>query len=174
MCIKQFQDIATEVNGSLPAHDESPIGESKLVNLSPPHKVPRNDSISFKPELIFSTSPKHNRDEFSVFGEYIANELRSLKGERNLLVAKKKIQDAIFEVKMGLINDPRKEAICTVYTHSSQGQGLHNGKMYSAPALSTSAHIEPLTTAHTPPTTGINEIIINNACHYSNFKVDNQ
>ncbi|XP_039747227.1 uncharacterized protein LOC120624637 isoform X2 [Pararge aegeria] len=72
----------------------------KLDNLSPPSKIARTDLLhSYKPEIVYPATSV-NRDEFSVFGEYVANELRSLKGEKNLLVAKKKIQDIIFEVKM--------------------------------------------------------------------------
>lgn len=144
-----------------------------------PSKIPRTELVhSFKPEIVYPSN-NLNRDEFSVFGEYIANELRSLKGEKNLLVAKKKIQDVIFEVKMGMISEPRVEqgATCTVYTPSTQthSPAIHNGKIYSTPVMSTIASIEPLSsTTHTPRTTGISEIIINGACHYSTFKVDEQ
>lgn len=162
----------------LPANSESTVNDCKLTNLSPPHKISRVDSVhSLKPEIIFP-SVQRNRDEFTVFGEYVANELRSLKGEKNLLVAKKKIQDVIFEVKMGMISEPRPEqgSICTVYTHTTQPHNstpTHSGKLYTSPVMSATSHIEPLT-SHTPPTTGISEIIINGACHYSNFKVDTQ
>lgn len=93
-----------------------------------------------------------------------------------MLVAKKKIQDVIFEVKMGMMTEGRIEhgSTCTVYSHSSQPTSLHSGKLFTTPVMSTVAHIEPLSTSHTPPTTGISEIIINGACHYSNFKVDTQ
>lgn len=125
-----------------------------------------------KSEFVQQTT-QNSRDEFTVFGEYIANELRSLKGEKNLLVAKKKIQDVIFEVKMGMICEPRTENATTVYTHN--GSNLQIGKIYSTPAvMSTATHMEPLNTSQTPPTSGISEIIINGACHYTNFKVDSQ
>lgn len=115
------------------------------------------------------------RDEFSVFGEYIANELRSLKGEKHLLLTKKKIQDAIFEVKMSLICDTKPEtSSCSTYSHIPQNTPIQSGKMYSTPVMTTT-HIEPLPTSHTPSSgAGINEIIINSACHYTNFKVDSQ
>lgn len=113
-----------------------------------------------------------------MFGEYIANELRSLKGEKNLLVAKKKIQDVIFEVKMGMISEPRAEqSMCTVFAHTNRPQNttINNSKMYTTPVRPTTAHIEPLS-SHIPPTTGITEILISNnsTCHYPTFKVDTQ
>ncbi|XP_026758115.1 uncharacterized protein LOC113517596 [Galleria mellonella] len=169
-------DLQSEVNSNIVTHSENSISECKIVNLSPPHKIPRTDTFTpVKPELLFQTESK-SRDEFSVFGEYIANELRSLKGEKNLLVAKKKIQDVIFEVKMGMICEPRTEqnSGCSVYTHTSQPHNspqMHNGKLYTTPVMTT-AHIDPLTSSQTPPTSGIGEIIINSACHYSTFKVD--
>lgn len=158
-------------------HSANSFVDCKLDHLSPPHKISRTEPLqSVKSEIVYPTSPTQNRDEFTVFGEYIANELRSLKGERNLLVAKKKIQDAIFEVKMGLISEPWKEqnTTATVYSNTSHSVSMHNGKLYTTPARSTTAPIEPLSTTHTPPTSAISDIIINNACHYSNFKVDNQ
>lgn len=171
-----FQELNTESN-SLQSQAEDSIVDCKLASLSPQHKIPRTDSV--KSEIQISTL--RNRDEFSVFGEYVANELRSLKGEKNLLVAKKKIQDVIFEVKMGMICDTRTEQN-TFTVDSNQGQAsapIHRcgvlpvgGKLYTTPITST--HIEPLSTSHTPPTSGISEIIINGACHYTNFKVDTQ
>lgn len=115
-----------------------------------------------------------NRDEFSVFGEYVANELRSLKGEKNLLVAKKKIQDVIFDVKMGMIVEPTAHT-CTVYAPppTQPHTSIHNGKLYTTPVMST-IPLETLTTSQNPPTSGISEIIINSGCHYSTFKVDEQ
>lgn len=170
-----FQELHSEVNNSITSHSDNSISECKIVTLSPPHKIARSDSITnVKPEVVYPVP--RTRDEFSVFGEYVANELRSLKGEKNLLVAKKKIQDVIFEVKMGLICEPRVEIpVCTVYTHTSQPHNttsIHSGKLYTTPVMTTTTHIDP--TSHAPPTTGISEIIINSACHYSNFKVDNQ
>lgn len=118
------------------------------------------------------------RDEFAVFGEYIANELRSLKGEKNLLVAKKKIQDAIFDVKMSMIRETKMEqGVCTVFTSTSQPQNatIHDGKIYATPALATTeVTIEHLSEPRTPPPPEINEIMINGSCHYTNFKVDAQ
>ncbi|CAG9096341.1 unnamed protein product [Plutella xylostella] len=149
--------------------------DCKLSNLSHPSKGSGIDPLQpVKPEIASPTSPRKNRDEFSVFGEYIANELRSLKGEKNLLVAKKKIQDAIFEVKMGMIAE-LPEQLCRVYTHvpANNNSSLHN-KVYSASALTNSTHVESLASSHTPPTSQINEIVINSNCHYSNFKVDAQ
>ncbi|XP_049866997.1 uncharacterized protein LOC126367498 [Pectinophora gossypiella] len=154
----QSEDHA-ELNGGLPTHPSNSLSDCKT---EPVHTV--------KSELVYPTSPRR-RDEFSVFGEYIANELRSLKGEKNLLVAKKKIQDVIFEVKMGMICEPRAEATAPIYTHNTNIQG---GKIFTTPVMSTSTHIDPLSTTHTPPTSGISEIIINGACHYTNFKVDSQ
>ncbi|XP_045785808.1 uncharacterized protein LOC123881196 [Maniola jurtina] len=163
------QDINITLQGT-----ENSASECKLDNLPTPSKIARTDLLhSFKPDIVYPA----NRDEFSVFGEYVANELRSLKGEKNLLVAKKKIQDVIFEVKMGMINEPRVEQAvhtCTVYTPSSQSHtSIHNGKLYTTPIMST-IPLETLTTSQNPPTTGISEIIINGACHYSTFKVDEQ
>lgn len=157
------------------------MSECKLTSHSPPPKISRTEPPlpAIKPELSYPSIPRP-RDEFSVFGEYIANELRSLKGEKNLLVAKKKIQDIIFEVKMGMISEPRAEQqhtlTATVFANTTQPHNttLHSSKLYSTPVMTTTAHIEPLTASHTPPTTGISEIIINGACHYSNFKVDTQ
>ncbi|XP_026494954.2 uncharacterized protein LOC113399898 [Vanessa tameamea] len=169
----------SDINGTLQTHTDNSVNDCKLDNLSPPPKITRSELLhSFKPEIVYPTAAI-NRDEFTVFGEYVANELRSLKGEKNLLVAKKKIQDVIFEVKMGLINEPRAEqgTTCTVYTTpatQSHSSTIHNGKIYTTPIMSTIASIEPLSTSHTPPTTGISEIIINGACHYSTFKVDEQ
>ncbi|CAB3241978.1 unnamed protein product [Arctia plantaginis] len=165
----------SEING-VPPHSDNAPNPCKLSSPSPPHKIPRFS------EPLHSVSPDvicpRNRDEFSVFGEYIANELRSLKGEKNLLVAKKKIQDVIFEVKMGMISEPRAEQpICTVYTHTTQPHNRtnHSSKLYTTPARSTTSHIEPLS-SHGPPTSGITEILISNnsTCHYPTFKVDTQ
>ncbi|RVE43803.1 hypothetical protein evm_011540 [Chilo suppressalis] len=70
------QELTSESSNG-PTHTENSIGECKLDSLSPPHKVPRTDSVNtFK---VYPNVPR-NRDEFTVFGEYIANELRSLKG----------------------------------------------------------------------------------------------
>lgn len=158
------------MNGSLASNNA--IGDCKLLNLSPIHKSTRTDTLhSVKSEALYPPSSR-NRDEFSVFGEYIANELRSLKGEKNLLVAKKKIQDVIFEVKMGMICEPRTDSSLPMFNHNTSS--MQSGKIYSSPVMSTAAHIEPLSAAHTPPTSGISEIIINGACHYTNFKVDSQ
>lgn len=151
--------------------------DCKLTSLSPPHKISRTEPVPVKSEMIYPAISRP-RDEFSVFGEYVANELRSLKGEKNLLVAKKKIQDVIFDVKMGMIVEPRVEQgpLCTVFANTTQPHNttLHSSKLYTTPVMTTAAHIEPLSASHTPPTTGISEIIINGACHYSNFKVDTQ
>lgn len=151
------------------------MADCKLDNISPPPKIARTELLhSFKSDIVY---PSSNRDEFTVFGEYIANELRSLKGEKNLLLAKKKIQDVIFEVKMSMINDPRSDQNpCAVYAPSTQphASSIHNGKLYTTPIMSTIASIEPMSSSHTPPTSGISEIIINGACHYSTFKVDEQ
>lgn len=168
-----MQDDHSEVGGPLSTHPHNTVIDCKLLNLSPVHKLARVDSSPpVKSEFVQQISP-HTRDEYSVFGEYIANELRSLKGEKNLLVAKKKIQDVIFEVKMGMICEPRTENSTTVYSHNSSN--LQIGKIYSSPSvLNTATHMEPLNTSQTPPTTGISEIIINGACHYTNFKVDSQ
>jgi hypothetical protein len=169
--IVTFQDLHSDTN-SLPSHSDNSIVDCKLDNLSPPHKTARTDPLN---RLKVSSSAPRNRDEFTVFGEYVANELRSLKGEKNLLVAKKKIQDVIFDVKMGMICDTRTEnTACTVYSGQAHNPtSLHNGKLFTTPVMSTTTHIEPLS-SHTPPTSGISEIIINGACHYSNFKVDTQ
>lgn len=145
--------------------------DRKRANISPIPKTSRSDVMThLKSEVIYPLSPKRTRDEFTVFGEYVANELRSIKGERNLLIVKKKIQDVIFDVKMGLMSDLRKEqaSLCTVY--SSQGTPIHNAKVYAGPSI-TGTIVEPLPPQ--PPTTGINEIILNGGCHYTNFKVDN-
>lgn len=157
---------------------ENSANDCKLDNLSSPSKIPRTELVhSFKPEIVYPSN-NLNRDEFSVFGEYIANELRTLKGEKNLLVAKKKIQDVIFEMKMGTMSESRVEhATCTVFTPSTQtlSPAVPSGKIYSAPVMSTITSIEPLSsTTHTPRTTGLGEIIISGACHYSTFKVDDQ
>ncbi|XP_075970074.1 uncharacterized protein LOC142972670 [Anticarsia gemmatalis] len=175
--ILQSEDTS-DLSG-LPSHSDN-ASDCKLTNLSPPHKISRISEPpihTVKPEIIYPALPR-NRDEFSVFGEYIANELRSLKGEKNLLVAKKKIQDVIFEVKMGMMSEPRlDQPLCTVFANTTQPHNttMHNSKLYTTPVMTTTAHIEPLP-SHTPPTTGISEIIIsnNNACHYPNFKVDTQ
>lgn len=170
------EDNNTEI-GVLSPHSDNAGADCKLANLSPPHKISRTESHTpaARPDIVYP-SVSRARDEFSVFGEYIANELRSLKGEKNLLVAKKKIQDVIFEVKMGMISEHRTEQpICTVFTNTTQPHQttIHSSKLYSTPVMTTAAHIEPLT-SHTPPTTGISEIIINGTCHYPNFKVDSQ
>ncbi|CAG9783604.1 unnamed protein product [Diatraea saccharalis] len=170
------QELAADTS-NVSTHSENSIGECKLDSLSPPHKISRTDSVNSLKVYPIPNLPR-NRDEFAVFGEYIANELRSLKGEKNLLVAKKKIQDVIFEVKMGMICDTKTEpnSSCTVYTHSTQPLNtnpMHGGNPYTTPVMSTTTHIEPLP-SHNPPTSGISEIIINSACHYSNFKVDSQ
>lgn len=168
------QELHSEPN-SIQSHSENSMGDCKLDSLSPPLKISRLDT--YNGTKLYPNSPR-SRDEFAVFGEYIANELRSLKGEKNLLVAKKKIQDVIFEVKMGMICDTRTEQnpACTVYTNTSQPHNsntIHSGKLFTTPVMSTTTHIEPLS-SHNPPTSGISEIIINGACHYSNFKVDTQ
>ncbi|KAJ0180396.1 hypothetical protein K1T71_003800 [Dendrolimus kikuchii] len=172
---KMLQSVdTTEVLG-MPSHLDNTISECKIDSLSPPHKMPRIDSNqSAKPEVPYTTLSR-NRDEFTVFGEYIANELRSLKGEKNLLVAKKKIQDVIFEVKMGMIREPRCEASPVLLTHAvpHNTSSLNGGKVYTSPVMSTMSHIDSLSASHSPPRT-ISEIIINSACHYSNFKVDPQ
>ncbi|CAB3234546.1 unnamed protein product [Arctia plantaginis] len=66
----------SEING-VPPHSDNAPNPCKLSSPSPPHKIPRFS------EPLHSVSPDvicpRNRDEFSVFGEYIANELRSLK-----------------------------------------------------------------------------------------------
>lgn len=162
------------------AHNENGGSDIKLTNLSPPHKISRISEPlhSVKADVGYPAISR-NRDEFSVFGEYIANELRSLKGEKNLLVAKKKIQDVIFEVKMGMIADHRVEQpLCAVFANTTQPHNttVHNSKLYTTPVMTTMAHMEPLSTSHTPPTTGISEIIISNSNggHYPNFKVDTQ
>ena len=173
-----FQEGNSDVSDSIQPHNEGSGNDYKLDSLSLPSKIPRTELVhSFKPEILYPSN-NLNRDEFSVFGEYIANELRSLKGEKNLLVAKKKIQDVIFEVKMGMISEPRVEqATCTVYTPSTQtlSSGMHSGKIYPTSVMSTITSIEPLSsTPHPPRTAGISEIIINGPCHYSTFKVDEQ
>ncbi|XP_045530634.1 uncharacterized protein LOC123718225 [Pieris brassicae] len=71
----------------------------KNYALLPPPKMARTDNI-LDSDLVYSSTAK--RDEFSVFGEYIANELRSLKCERSLLLAKKRLQDVIFDVKINM------------------------------------------------------------------------
>lgn len=141
------------------------LSETKTLNQTQPYKISRTDSINTsKPD-----SPR-TRDDFAVFGEYVANELRSLRGEKNQLIAKKKILDIIFEVKMGTCE---QEQICTVFTHSPRHipSNIHGDKVFTSPL--TTAQIEPLT-AHSTPTSGMSEIIINSACSYANFKVDTQ
>lgn len=112
---------------------------------------------------VKSEDPPCTKDDLSVFGEYVANELRSIKGENNLLVAKKKILDVIFEIKI-VNSEARPANLNLVYAQKN------NDKLYTTPTITT-AQIEPLT-SHTTPSTAINDIIINSACHYSDFKVD--
>ncbi|KAJ8725511.1 hypothetical protein PYW08_003694 [Mythimna loreyi] len=127
----QSEDNTIEV-GVLPSHSDNAVNDCKLSSLSPPPKISRTDPPppAVKPEVNYPTVPRP-RDEFAVFGEYIANELRSLKGEKNLLVAKKKIQDIIFEVKMGMINEPRAEqqTLATVFANTTQP---HNTTLHSS------------------------------------------
>ncbi|XP_013196890.1 uncharacterized protein LOC106139924 [Amyelois transitella] len=172
-------ELQQEVNGSVTSPSENSTGDWKLVNLSPPHKVARTDSTTNGKQEVVYPSVSRSRDEFSVFGEYVANELRSLKGEKNLLVAKKRIQDVIFEVKMGIMCETKSEqnGACTVFTHANPPHNstpIQSAKLYTTPVMSTTAHLDPACTSHPPPSTGISEIIINSACHYSNFKVDSQ
>ncbi|XP_053625746.1 uncharacterized protein LOC128683813 [Plodia interpunctella] len=171
-------ELQQEVNGSVTSPSDNSTADWKIVNMSPPHKVARTDSGSMRPEVYPSVSQSVSRDEFSVFGEYVANELRSLKGEKNLLVAKKKIQDVIFDVKMGLICETKTEqnTPCSVFNQSSQPHTTSNlsGKLYTAPVMSTTTHLDPACNSQGAPSSGISEIIINSACHYSNFKVDSQ
>lgn len=158
-----MQDVSTDV--TLNYQSDSNLSDSKVTNLTPPYKISRTDSKhTVKPDL------SRTRDDFSVFGEYVANELRSLKGEKNQLIAKKKILDIIFEVKMGTCE--RLEQ-CTVFSNrpSHITSHIHPDKVFTTPL--TTAQIEPLTT-HPTPTSGMSEIIINSACSYSNFKVDTQ
>ncbi|XP_045491310.1 uncharacterized protein LOC123691115 [Colias croceus] len=159
-------DELSEANSTVQTNNESTLGECKLDNLSPPTKIARTDNHDYKADLLIPDK----RDEFSVFGEYIANELRSLKGEKNLLVAKKKIQDVIFEVKMNMFSEPREQPC--LYTPGSQAAttSMTTEKIYTTPVISNLSTI----TSQAPPTSAINEIIISGACHYSTFKVDEQ
>ncbi|XP_041977598.1 uncharacterized protein LOC121731951 [Aricia agestis] len=160
-----------ELNGNTQQHNMD-VSDNKLDHMNTSN-ISRSELLhSLKPDILYSPQA-NNRDEYSVFGEYIANELRSLKGEKNLLVAKKKIQDVIFEVKMGMISDQRLEhsATCTVYTTNTQPSVVHNGKLYSSSELNTTIEPQP-TNAST--NTRINEIMISGSCHYPTFKVDDQ
>lgn len=159
------------------SQSDNSASNCRVNSLSPPHKISRMESTPIKSASVFPLL--RPRDEFAVFGEYIANELRSLKGEKNLLVAKKKIQDAIFDVKMSMIRETKMEqGVCTVFTSTSQAHNattIHDGKIYATPALATTeVTIEHLSEPRTPPSAEINEIMINGSCHYTNFKVDTQ
>lgn len=48
---------------------------------------------------------KQKRDEFSIFGETIANELREMKSKRHILVLKKKIMDLVYETKLEIFDN---------------------------------------------------------------------
>lgn len=158
-----FQEVNTDV--SLNSQSEGNTCNGKIANLTLPYKITRNDSTnSVKTDL----SSYQIRDDFSVFGEYVANELRSIRGEKNQLIAKKKILDTIFEVKMGTCG----QELCTVYSSSPRhiSNNIHSDKVFTTPL--TTAQIEPIT--HPTQASSMGEIIINGACSYSNFKVDTQ
>lgn len=158
-----FQEVNTDV--TLNSQSDGSLCNGKVTNLTLPYKI-RNDSLNtVKPDLFSCRT----RDDFSVFGEYVANELRSIKGEKNQLIAKKKILDIIFEVKMGACE---RQELCTVYSNSPRHVPSHSEKVFTTPMTTT--HIEPLTPTHSTQASGMSEIIINSACSYSNFKVDTQ
>ncbi|CAF4774963.1 unnamed protein product [Pieris macdunnoughi] len=143
--------------------------ENKNDALSPPSKMARTENI-LDSNLVYSSTAK--RDEFSVFGEYIANELRSLKCERSLLLAKKRMQDVIFDVKMNMLTEFSLKPTNVFTTAISQAEPVRNEKLlYTVPGINNN---EALPTSQAPPTSAINEIIINGSCHYSTFKVDEQ
>lgn len=130
----------------------------------------RTDNI-LDSDLVYSSTAK--RDEFSVFGEYIANELRSLKCERSLLLAKKRIQDVIFDIKMNMLSEFSLKPTNVFTTAISQAEPVRNEKLlYTVPVINNNNKALP--TSQAPPTSAINEIIINGTCHYSTFKVDEQ
>ncbi|CAK1552201.1 unnamed protein product [Leptosia nina] len=140
-------------NGT-PNDDETPRGESKNTSPLPP-KIARSDNIEGNIEY---SSPK-KRDEFTVYGEYIANELRSLKCERSLLLAKKRIQDVIFEVKMNMLTDYSQKSNNVFTTSITQAEPMRNDKMvYTVPVINNN---EALPTSEAQPTSTLNEIIIN-------------
>ncbi|XP_022121217.2 uncharacterized protein LOC110997386 [Pieris rapae] len=124
----------------------------------------KNDALSPKmtrttldSDLVNSSTAK--RDEFSVFGEYIANELYSLKCERSLLLAKKRIHDVIFDIKMNLLSEFSLKPINVFTTAISQIEPVHNEKLlYTIPVVKNN---DALPTSQAPPTSATNEIIIN-------------
>lgn len=64
---------------------------------SPPHKKPRDIFIETVDQTIANTSNEKS-DEFNIFGQFVANELRSLNEPQNRKKLKRMIQRAILEV----------------------------------------------------------------------------
>ncbi|VVD02903.1 unnamed protein product [Leptidea sinapis] len=132
--------------------------ESKLdVLLSHSKVTDRNVS---KPEVLTSASIS-TKDEYAVFAEYIANELRPLKDEKHFLIAKKKILDVIFEVKMGMIGENRIDQPCVGYTASqSEPTSMSSDKIYANNQPSINTIGDSLPPSHSQPSSAMNDIII--------------
>lgn len=78
-------------------------------------------------------------------------------------------------MKMGLIDSHIRldqNSSCNVYSNP-QPVSMHAGKLFDSTLSGNSVAIVPLSTSQ-PPTSQINEIVINSACQYSTFKVDSQ
>lgn len=75
--------------------------DPSLSAFVPWERIKNGDRIDHSAlETPVNTKSINERDEFSVFGDYVASEVRSIKGKYHQAIVKKKIQDAIFEVQM--------------------------------------------------------------------------
>ncbi|XP_065218884.1 uncharacterized protein LOC135844579 [Planococcus citri] len=113
-------DDANAMNGDvLRKHRSGEQDEFKAENSPPSGTAPIPIQISKNPELSafvpwkrtktvadFDNPKKRDesnlseQDEISLFGDYVASEIRSMKDKYHQTLVKKKIQDAIFETKM--------------------------------------------------------------------------
>lgn len=92
-------DIAS-VSG---ASDVSTISERKALKRVKPSGDNQKEALSILKEARDNIIKRPAKDEFDVFGEYVASELRGVTGKRNILELKKQIQDLIYFTKLNEI-----------------------------------------------------------------------
>lgn len=101
-----------------------------------------------KPErIIIDSSPK--KDEYSVFGEYIANKLRKFKGSQTRGNVQQLITTILWQAEYGIYDN--MDTVRRVILHSVQEMAVHDTEVVDHVELQETADIKDLTESDTLP-----------------------
>lgn len=105
---------------------------------------------------------EESKDEFEVYGQYVASELKNVKNQRTVLQAKYYVNNILLQARMGNFNNN-----CFSGYHGYGWQEFGGGYRTTS---STSTYADASTPTHTPePQTGVHTAI-GDKLHFSNIE----